>query len=228
MTFPFPFAAIKRGSGGPAAPVAGLGGSYSSTADSLNYSFADCAYGLSASATRLVVVLLMMRGLSAFSGAVSAVSIGGISATRVSQLLNSGEVPRALIAYANVPTGTSGTVNVACTGFGTGMAHCAIEVWSLNNLQNMSAYDSDYAFSAANPLSVPIDIPANGFAFAAFSQNTSGGAYAWTNATGSYSAQPETGRMQTAKRDATVAETATAISIATGATSGSLAVASFG
>ena len=145
------------------------------TANTVNqsvYSFTTQAFG-AADATRVIVVGIAHGGTTT---AVSWVTIGGVSATKaVSALENE---CHAAIWYAEVPTGTSGTVVVGVVG---GAGSCAIVVWSV---LNASSTPTATGSSVANPPSTTISCAAGGVIIG-FNQNSpsSNKATTWTNLT---------------------------------------------
>jgi hypothetical protein len=153
-----------------------------STADQTTYTFSSQNLG-SAAADRYIVVCIQSRRASG-TPTVNSVSVGGVSATIVNQVGNTGSV--AAIAIAAVPSGTSGDVVVT---FDSGMLRCAVELYRVTGIGSAAAHDS--GVSTAAPPSRNMAIPAGGLAVgcAAFSQAS--GSATWSGLTEDYDTSAE-------------------------------------
>lgn len=142
-----------------------------STDDATSYTFTDMSLG-EESASRTVIVAVAYRASSAASD-VTAVTIGGVSATGDIHYPSSSGDHRGIYYWsANVPTGTTGTVSVTLDETQT---LCGIVVWSVATavtLYDHSAIATEY-----------IDIPSGGHAFCARYWESAWSTSTWTNAT---------------------------------------------
>lgn len=105
--------------------------------------------------------------------AITAVTIGGVSATIVAQA--TANVTRVGIAIALVPTGSSG--NVAVTA-GATYATLAVGLYALTGLQSATPYDTATAsspLSDSSSLNLSLDVPANGLVVAVEQNGQVGG-----------------------------------------------------
>jgi len=168
------------------APILGFGGGSraatvafaSSAVDSVDrtiYTFSGVAIG-TATLDRKVVVS-PVGNIGAGGGAVSTVTVGGISASLVVAII--GGVQSAEIWQADVPTGTTADVVVT---WAAEQARSGIGVFAVTGAASGA---SDTATSTADPMSTTLTIPANGIAIGVGTDNA-GGPFAWTNLTERY------------------------------------------
>lgn len=154
----------------PALASISLADTATSALDQTTYTF-TVSFG-SVAPGRLIVVGVGTR----FNGqSVSALTIGGISATRVKSQESTFNSAELWAAY--VPTGTSGNVVVTWSAATT---KCAISVYRLLNLQ--SSTPTDTAGSTTDPLSVIIGVK-DGGVVVAFSFGGVNGTNTWTGLT---------------------------------------------
>lgn len=169
------------------------------------YTFPSAIYGLPASVTRRVVVLLF--GKATANRTFVSATIGGIPAVlHVENQATSGQ-PWTAIVSATVPEGVAGDVVVTMSG---SMSRMGCEVWSLDNETAPGLHWS--GSTRSTPPSVASSIPAGGLGLFVASMNTSQASQTWTNAIGSAD-DLTNNRMQTAYRVAASAETGIVVSI---------------
>jgi hypothetical protein len=147
--------------------------SASSTANATTYTFSSQNLG-TADAGRYIAVGVGGRGFAS----ISSVTVGGVSATIVSQLENGSSSNVAGIAIAAVPTGTTGDIVVTWNEAGLRMG---ISVYRITNLTSPTI--SDVSTSTANDPSVTLDIPVNGIGMGMALAQTSSGTASWTGMT---------------------------------------------
>lgn len=139
--------------------------------DASSYSFASVPIG-TASATRRVVVAVALR--QSTPAAPSAVTIGGVTATMDGYKSDGAAVTISLWS-AVVPTGTTATVAITCSG-----SSCGIGVWELSHGAAVGQVDAASAATLSPPA---LTTQANDFCIAAISfragANTTGNV-AWT------------------------------------------------
>lgn len=129
-----------------------------STADLTTYTFTDVPFG-DAAATRTIVVAI--AGRAGANRSISSVTIAGISATEINQSSNTAGGFDSIcgIYRADVPTGTSGTIEVV---FSAGMVRSGIASYRMIAGKSGS-YDSTVVNAGT---SGTINIPAGGAALA--------------------------------------------------------------
>lgn len=173
----------------------------SSTASTASYTFSS--YGLStATADRLVVIGIM--GGAADVETVSSVTIAGISATLVANngQGSAGATASTCLAYALVPSGTTGTIVVNWTA---GMSRCAIRGWSLYNVQNTTPVDSE-APASADPVNFSLNTLSRGVALGVGYLRIAGTAI-WTGLTEDFDSVFDTNRQITGASELTTGAT---------------------
>ncbi|HET7741055.1 MAG TPA: hypothetical protein VFL67_10440 [Mycobacterium sp.] len=173
-----------------------------------SYTFASQAIG-TASATRRVVVALT----TASSLTVSSATIGGISATIDATTTLSGTARLAIIS-AVVPTGTTASVVVNLSG---SAAYMGIGLWTLDN----GSPSGGTAADTVTPITLTTTTVSGGVVIAV-THNTgvSVSAFTWTNATGRWTLDTESGTETFSGADGPATGTSTAVSVA--ATGGTL------
>jgi len=127
------------------------------TSDLTTYTFSSQNLG-DVAADRLIIVGISSRKAGG-STTISSVTIGGVTATVIQNTNTVTNTDVGAIAYAVVPSGTTGDIVIV---FGAGMVRCAIQVYRAINLESTTPYDSDTSL-AADP-TVNLDVPAGGFA----------------------------------------------------------------
>lgn len=146
------------------------------------FTFSACALG-TASAGRRIIVGVSGRASSA-SAAVSSITVGGVSATKVIEALDSSFHNSAGLWIADVPNGATGDVVVT---FGAVVQRAGICVWSMTGAASAVASDTDSNnTTAANvavitkTLTIPTRGGAIGYSFGTFAGGTTA---SWTNLT---------------------------------------------
>lgn len=151
-----------------------------SAADLTTYTFAAQPLG-AAAADRYIVVGVQRRP----AATVSAVTVGGVSATQVVTATNSDNAVSLWIAA--VPTGTTGDVVVTLS---TGVLRCAIQVYRLTGIASPVPYHT-VTGSGTGTASGALNIPAGGVAIGCAVQGTTTTAATWAGLTEDYDAQVE-------------------------------------
>jgi hypothetical protein len=145
-----------------------------SATTSLGYSFSSLNFG-TASADRHL--LIGTAGQAGSAASVSAVTIGGISASQVFSASSS----TVTVAFwiAAVPTGTSGTVQIT---WAAQRARCAVIVWALTGLQSTTPVDTGSEVnSGSTALNDDVDISAGGVCLAmAYDSGTGSRTWTWS------------------------------------------------
>lgn len=145
------------------------------TTNLTTYTFSSQTLG-TAAANRKIIICVAGNGGNA--GAVSSLTVGGISATNVIAVSDGGTV-QSEIWVADVPTGTTGDVVVT---FSTAKARCGIGVYRAIGSQSTA---NATASSTADPMSASLFIPYNGIGIGV-AQDISTSTYTWTNLTEDY------------------------------------------
>jgi len=126
----------------PSASAASIGisyiGAHGSSANASSYTFTSVNFG-SASATREVFVIIGFRQTLS-SNTVTAVSIGGVSASLASEAVYPSG-PRIALAFAAVPSGSSGNITVTLSG---SVSDCVMGVYSVVNRAVIGASETDF------------------------------------------------------------------------------------
>lgn len=127
------------------------------TTNASSYTFSSQSFG-GEDARRFVLVGLNARAAGAVT--ISSVTIGGVTATPLVTVTNSGGGDSSITAiYGSlVPTGTTGSVVVVASA---SLNRCNIGIWRL--IANSMTPHATYSSTANNP-SVSMNVPANGFA----------------------------------------------------------------
>lgn len=227
---------VGFGSGGAAAlnPALSLVASRTEITDASSWSNSE-SLG-TANATRRIIVALGWG--SAAATTISALTVGGVSASEVVAIENTYDSVGcgAAIWIADVPTGTTGTVEITFSG---SVARGGYSVFRVVNLDSATETDSDVdALSTAGVVTTTIDIPANGFAVAVASSldpepGTGVGSFSWNSG---WTEQFDSGPLElenvfaTATRSVTAAETGTTVTATeiNGGPRSCLAVAAWG
>ncbi len=141
---------------------------------SLAYSFSSQNFG-TASAGRHI--LIGTAGQAGSAAAVSAVTLGGVSASQVFSVSSS----TVTVAFwiAAVPTGTSGTVAIT---WAAQRARCAVVVWALTGLLSTTAIDTGSEInSGTGALNDNVDVNAEGVCLAmAYDAGTGSRNWSWS------------------------------------------------
>lgn len=126
------------------------------------YTFSSQSLG-AADAGRYIVVCIAARAGGETDGAVSALTIGGVSATITAQIPNNGGANTNLsaIAIAAVPTGTTGDIVVTLN---FNHLRCSVAAYRVLGIDGVTAFDS--ATSTDTDPTASLDIPAGGIAIA--------------------------------------------------------------
>lgn len=157
-----------------------VGGSISSSSGV--YTYNSVTFG-TAFAGRFLIVAASFANVSSAACSISSVTIGGISATKLAEqdIATTGDG----VAFwgATVPTGTSGTVVVTCTGAGAGTgARGDIAVYAAT-VASTSPFSTNTAqvTGGTSSISATISCQAGGFVLGVVCGNSTGGrTYTWT------------------------------------------------
>lgn len=148
--------------------LAWLGSAFSATNTS-SYSFTSQPFG-APDADRYIIVGGYARSSS--TGGVSSVTIGGVTATIVN--LSNG-ADSSWFAYANVPTGTTGTVAIT---YGVSQNRQVIGIWSVPSAPTVDGSGFEVRSSDA-ARSVTVDSTSGGYVLAT-AASTDGDSGSWT------------------------------------------------
>lgn len=147
-----------------------------SATDSSSYSFTDFNFGL-AHPSRDIIIAVGQRSTSG-TRQVTALTIGGVSATRIFQLRWNSNQNEITFWYARVPTGASGTVAVSLDGTAS---RCFIAGWSAIGLKSLTPVDTDNPNNAASDtLNASIDVEDGGYILAFALDQLTPGTATWT------------------------------------------------
>lgn len=159
----------------------------SNTGNETVYTFSSAALGI-ANANRLIAITIRTQDQG---GGVGAVTIGGQSATKTAQLAQGNFTT--LIAYADVPTGTTG--NIVINSNGSAWVNCLVSVYRIVGHRSSTPIDTDTegGLNIDPTVNFPSP-PSNGVAIYAFMANLgTDGPGTWSGGvTESVSAQIET------------------------------------
>lgn len=160
-------------------PLLTYKGVQSDTSNATSYTFSSLDFG-TADSTRMIVVGVTTASV----GAISAVDIGGVSATYIS-----GSIVKNLW-YAGVPSGATGDIVVTCASAN----NCTIS-WYVCYTSTPDPDDNGgNDITSGSGSSTPITIPTGGFAIScAWSVDTTDRSASWTNLTKDSDAFPESG-----------------------------------
>lgn len=106
------------------------------------------------------------------------VKVGGVTATRVKKTAHNGTE---LCGWAmiEVPNGTTGNVEISCSGF-FGMLHCRMRYWRVYNAKN-TWYDSNIKNQATGATrNLPLDVSKGGAVFAVEASDQDSRTVSWT------------------------------------------------
>lgn len=142
--------------------------------DLSTYSFNSVGFG---PVTHDRLLLLCPYATRSGGGTIDAVSIGGVSASGVQ---SQGTNTIGGIFYANVPSGSSGTISFTFSGTSSRASYVLYAAYNLNSLTPTDS-DAPAGGGGANR-TVTLDILAGGFAIVAAS-GTSSNSLSWSNAT---------------------------------------------
>lgn len=166
------FPAVAGGGGGDATITCTA--SDAQVAPSTSYSFTSQSFG-SADATRQMICGVVTERTGASPATVSAMTIGGVSASLAQAVSNGSETAELWVAA--VPTGTSGTVAIT---FAASAAAVGIGLWAVitgSGTKTDSGSDSD-----SNPATFDLDIAAGGVAVAIVNHRSNVDAtFTWLN-----------------------------------------------
>ncbi len=143
------------------------------------YSFTSRAIGTAASGRRIIVAV--SAGNSG-SLAPSTVTVGGISATKVTGSDVAASTAGVSLWIAQVDTGTTATIVVT---FSSSPPRCGIGVWAAYNLLNSAAVDVETA-SGSSPLAISLDVLSGGIVIAADANGGSARTRTWAGVSEDY------------------------------------------
>ncbi len=154
----------------------------SDTATKAIYTFASLSFG-DAAANRYLEIHVHVRGNGGSPRTCEVLDASDNVLATATELINDGSGQRTSIYLAAVPTETTGKIRVTLTNTA---ARCHI-AWA--RLVGINA--TPHATAAAptttdNPISLTLDVPANGVVVAAFTSTTTTGSVTWANITEEY------------------------------------------
>lgn len=149
----------------------------SSTSGLTTYTFSSLSLGTEAS-DRIIAVTI---GGSVSSDSVSTVTINGVSATVLNHS-GSNTFRTVAMAYAEVPSGTTGDVVVTWSGAAD---NCQIGVFKITGA-DITPYDTDDALDTDTDVAVSINFAPDGVGVFSGLQSTETAAVAWSGATERY------------------------------------------
>lgn len=147
--------------------------------DTASYAFANQPLGPT-HAARIIVVAVTARKVAP-SATISSITIGGVSATVAVTSTQGGNT--AAIAYATVPTGSTGTVVVNWSAV---VLRCGLAMWSIRG-----AAATVTTASAFGAVGTSITGTTNGFVIAASGNTADSQTYTWAGVTKRYEAAVE-------------------------------------
>ena len=121
------------------------------TTDTTTYTFSSQALGDEAADRKIVIAIAAGNT----SGGITSVTVAGNSATSIISVYN--VASRSSLFYVDLASGTSGDIVVT---FGGTLNRCGIGVYNVNGASSGAEHDS--GSSTADPMSVDVDLPANG------------------------------------------------------------------
>src|SRR6185369_5086511 len=145
--------------------------------DASTFTFSSQSFGAETCGKRYIVVGLGGGGVAA---TISSVTIGGITATQILNINTAtGIASRGGMFYAEVPTGTTGSVVVT---WSTTIARCGIAIWRMVNPITMTPTSSDTqtTTSASVMTFATTTIPTNGGAIGYIYMDDSAATRTWT------------------------------------------------
>jgi len=149
------------------------GGNANDPSNLIVYTLSSLSYGGAAGADRTVVALIAID-----NDTLQSVTIGGVAAT-VERVQGDGS-RQAAVAYAAVPSGSSGTVVITCNGTTSGVS---CELWSLNGVTAPWAPSNSNA-AINSGTSFNITDYAGGIVLGICCKGTTSGSLTWSNLTG--------------------------------------------
>lgn len=176
---------------------------YSSTTNASSYTFTSSDIGTDTNRSLVVVAVHTGSG-----GTVDTVTIGGVSATRISG--TGGGLNVALWAASGV-SGTTATIVVTTPSTAD---RCLIGVYALYNLISTTVvdFDSTFALSGSTSLNRTIDVKAGGVIIAMASSNATGRTFTWTGVTEAYDTSLEAAHSYSGGSATTSVNSATTVS----------------
>lgn len=105
------------------------------------------------------VVFVSAWGLGATARTLSSITIGGVTATKITGSSTS-QGQNLQLYRATVPTGTTATIVVTWSG---SYSNSGIDVWTASNLGTITTHSSNFTNVTANTQSVTINTPNRGF-----------------------------------------------------------------
>jgi hypothetical protein len=193
------------------------------------FTFAGKSFGTETPDRVMAVSVELTGGLTTTT--LTSVTIGGVAATKLVAASASGgfqEIWGTPKTQDAGPTGTSGNIVVTSASTANSL-NCAIEVYAIKGAA--SATPDHTAPDTSSPLSVTIDVPANGVAIAGARGVSTPGNASWTGLTEDVDAAVDGGvsASTSASAEFTTAQTGLTVSVSFAAgTATGLAVASWG
>lgn len=146
--------------------------------DLTTYSFSSVSFG-TATADRQIYIVCTTGASGGATRTVSSATIGGETASVVVQTSTATGGKDVAIIKASVPSGTSGTVSITFSGACLRAAISVYAVYNANTTDHATASDVD-----EGPLSVSINVPANGAVIAGVGCGGNTSSYNLTSWTG--------------------------------------------
>jgi hypothetical protein len=143
-------------------------GSDSDASNGTSYTFTGKSLGRSA-ARKYVVVAVTVRISAGAAGGITAVSVGGNSATQVVQTADQATQPVVGLYIVDYSGNANETGNITITTSQASIG-CAIAWYSLYNYSSMTAHAT--SSSTASPISLSYNLPANGMCVAVSGNST--------------------------------------------------------
>lgn len=157
-----------------------------STSSTDTYSFAATDIGAAAADRYVYVCVGGRNGAAATVRAVTAVTIGGVSASLVVGTSATGSSQATTLDFyrALVPTGTTATIDVT---FAATISECTVAVWAVTGQANLSAYATAADNASLITSTISLNTVAGGFVLAGGCGNN-GPSFTWAGVTERYDA----------------------------------------
>lgn len=174
---------VGFGVGGGGTPVAlSYLGNSSSETDLTTYTFSSCALGAAAT-DRRIVVGAYGRDNGGASISTTALTVGGVSATKIVEVINDSNIKNvAALWVADVPTGTTGDIVVT---FSTALVRAGIGWWGITG---GAGGVIDSGSSASQTASAPLTVNPGGAVIGFSGDGASATTYTWSNITEDFEA----------------------------------------
>jgi hypothetical protein len=142
------------------------------------WTFTSKTFGSAASDRRIIVAVFAPSTSTVNLDAISGVTIGGVTATRIAAANSSNDFHQIAFYIADVPTGTSGNIVITTSG---GRASMSIAWYKVTQLKSATAVATDFDnTTSAATLSTDVQTKKGGFVLAAAMRNGGGGSWTMT------------------------------------------------